>query len=108
MICDGIREVPHELPKFDAAVLKAIGIRPGAATYVLRNMMAWPNDHWQVGFWPSLETSRVLRACRRLQKRGLIEEASTSYVVMKCWRLVGSGQKLADAHSKNPPEAEHG
>lgn len=23
-------------------------------------------------------------------------------------RFIGSGQKLADAHSKNPPEAEHG
>lgn len=79
-----------DLPRFDAAVLDAIGIRPGAATYVLRNMMAWPNDHWKLGFWPSLETSRVLRACRRLQKRGLIEEAPSAYVVMKCWRPVAA------------------
>jgi hypothetical protein len=72
--------------KFDEAVLKAISIRPGAATYVIRNMMSWPSDHWRVGFWYGLETSTVLRACRRLKKRGLIEEAPSSYAVMKCWR----------------------
>ncbi|CAM5194447.1 putative protein OS=Bosea thiooxidans OX=53254 GN=SAMN05660750_03297 PE=4 SV=1 [Bosea thiooxidans] len=75
-----------DLAKFDEAVLAAISKAPGRATYVLRNMMTWPNDHWKVGFWPALETSAVLRACRRLQKRGLIEESPTAYAVMKCWR----------------------
>ncbi len=93
----GIRECPQELSQFDGAVLKAIKSRDSLATYVIRNMMAWPSDHWKVGFWPNLQTSTVLRACRRLQKRGLIEEATTSYAVMKCWREVSSGRTLADA-----------
>jgi hypothetical protein len=78
-----------DLSQFDQSVLKAIDRGNSPATYVIRNMMSWKSDHWGCGFWPDLATSKVLRACRRLQKRGLIEEAPTSYAVMKCWRSVG-------------------
>lgn len=102
----GIREFLPELSQFDAAVLKAIKSQDSLPTYVIRNMMSWPSDHWEVGFWPNLQTSTVLRACRRLEKRGLIEEAPTNYAVMKCWREVGSGRKLADAASNPHPTGD--
>ncbi|MGO4735953.1 hypothetical protein AB4099_05380 [Bosea sp. 2KB_26] len=75
----------NQLTQLDHSVLKAITRSPGQATYVIRNMLSWKDDHWDCGFWPGLETSAVLRSCRRLQKCGLIAEASSSYAVMKCW-----------------------
>ncbi|KAF0137369.1 MAG: hypothetical protein FD152_544 [Xanthobacteraceae bacterium] len=36
--------------------------------------------------WRRPSTASVLRSCRRLQKRGLIEETRSSYAVMKTWR----------------------
>ena len=73
--------------RLDAMVVKAVATRESLATYVIRNMMSSPSDQWGLGFWRGLKTSEVLRACRRLEKRGLISEAPTSYVVMKSWRL---------------------
>ena len=64
---------------FDEAVLAAVRQRWPQQTCVVANWLRTDE-----GRRPA--TAKVLRACRRLQKRGLIEETRSSYAVMKTWR----------------------
>lgn len=77
----------------DACILRALASNGGHATYVIRNILAasWHPEH---GDWTGLGTARVLRGCRRLEKRGLIKEARSSYLVMKCWQLTEAGRAV--------------
>jgi hypothetical protein len=77
---DGAR-VRHSASQLDAIVLSALRWRGGLQTCVIASWIgASPG-------WERPQTDRVLRACRRLQKRGLIVEGPSSYAVMKTWRL---------------------
>lgn len=78
-----------ERDELDRLLLAEIASRAaGCATYVLRNCLDWPGKtHHRSG----ITTRDVLRACRRLERRGLVEEASTSYAVMKCWAITAAG-----------------
>ncbi len=68
-------------PELDALVLAAVRERPGAATYVVRNMVG---KNCRRG----VKTPAVLRSLRRLERQGLVEQSPSSYVVMLCWREV--------------------
>lgn len=69
-----------------------------APTYVIRNTLDWPGKPWHR---KGLKTSDVLRACRRLKKAGLLEEAPSDYRVMKCWSPTEAGKRaLAEAEGR--------
>lgn len=73
----------------DRLVLEALLTRSRNATYVIRNHLDWPGKPLHRR---GLKTAQVLRACRRLQHRGLLYETSSSYLVMKCWALTDAGR----------------
>lgn len=76
--------------QLDLDVLRMSAQTSTPPTYVLRNMLDWPGEGWhRVG----LETSDVLRACRRLEAQGLIEEARSFYAVMKAWSITPAGRE---------------
>lgn len=70
----------------DAAVLAALADRHDAMTYVIRNIAA------ERPGWRDLTTARILSACRRLAKAGLIEQVPSIYAVMLCWRITSAGR----------------
>lgn len=76
----------------DPLVLEALVNRGRNATYVIRNHLDWPGKPLHRR---GLKTAQVLRACRRLQKQGLVHETSSSYLVMKCWALTAAGLEAA-------------
>ncbi len=68
------------LGQLDAVVLGVLRQRGWLQTYVIANWIGSSPG------WRRPSTASVLRSCRRLQKRGLIEETRSSYAVMKTWR----------------------
>lgn len=44
-----------------------------------------------------IDTPDILRACRRLEQRGYIEQAATSCRVMKVWQLTDEGRASHEA-----------
>lgn len=63
----------------DEAILVAVRRYPGAATYVIRNMLSTGQPH--------LKTASVLRRLKGLELAGKVERAPSSYRVMICWRI---------------------
>ena len=70
----------------DAAVLAVLAQRDVAITAVIRGIVAARPG------WRDLTTGRILTACRRLERAGLIERAQTSYAVMLSWRITKAGR----------------
>lgn len=83
-----------------ACILRVLSSRPSVVTYVLRNHLDWPDRPF--GDWSGLTTDRVLRGCRRLEKRGLIKEARSAYAVMKCWEITDAGRTFLGYQDLNP------
>lgn len=80
----------RELIRLDEEVLKHLSQGQGA-TYVIRNRVAWPGEYFHSR---NLATPQVLRSCRRLAKRRLVEEThETSYRVMKVWKITEAGRQ---------------
>ncbi|MFG1270781.1 hypothetical protein V5F40_22785 [Xanthobacter sp. DSM 14520] len=71
-------------------VLDALTKNSSLVTYVLRNTLAasWHDYGWT----QHLETHQVLAACRRLEARGLVAEAPTSYATYKAWQITEAGR----------------
>lgn len=66
------------------------------ATYVIRNILA-ARHYPEYGDWTGVKTARVLRGCRRLERRGLVEEEksrSAYFIVMKFWKLTDAGRAV--------------
>lgn len=82
--------------KLDREILNALASWDGVATYVIRNRV----DSFMHSGWRGLRTSHVLTACRRLEKRGHVSEAPTSYAVMKTWRITESGRSTLSPEQK--------
>lgn len=78
----------------DNAVLAALTKRQDSMTYVIRNIAA------ERPGWRDLTTSRVLTACRRLARAGLIEQVPSPYAVMLCWRLTEAGRARHDLNQQ--------
>lgn len=73
----------------DREILTALAGRCDVATYVIRNILDWPNRPLhRIG----LQTSHVLTACRRLERNKLIEKGRTRYAIMKVWRITEAGR----------------
>ncbi|MFC5391661.1 hypothetical protein [Bosea vestrisii] len=70
----------------DAAVLAVLAQRDLAITAVIRGIVAARPG------WRDLTTGRILTACRRLERAGLIEQAQSSYAVMLSWRITQTGR----------------
>lgn len=85
-----MRLTPEQRTKLDTDVLRAATEWSGGATYVLRNRLDWPGKSWHR---KNLQTSDVLRSCRRLEAKGLIEREPTSYAVMLSWRTTEAGRR---------------
>ncbi len=75
------------------AVLESLRERGSMATYVIRNTVAM-REGGGLAKWPDATTSAVLRACRRLERQGLVEQVSTSYRVMLSWRITQNGRRV--------------
>ena len=75
--------------RLDKSVLQAALDRGENATYVLRNNLDWPGKPWHRR---GVTTSMILRACRRLERAGLIEERPTPYITMLSWRITPAGR----------------
>lgn len=73
----------------DNEVLLALSTRSTIPTYVIRNTLDWTG---KVFHRQGLQTSHVLRSCRRLEKRGLVEEGWSFYEVMKAWCITPAGR----------------
>lgn len=82
-------ELAETAVDLDREVLRALTERFGMMTYVIRNtlVMGHNRQKWR----PDLSTARVLRACRRLEARGHIEEVASVYAVQKCWAATPAG-----------------
>lgn len=80
----------HELALLDADILRALLSRGDLNTYVIRNMLVSQHEAKQA--WPGLKTSRVLTACRRLEKAGAVKPAPTSYLVDLAWAITDRGR----------------
>lgn len=78
--------------RIDISVLQVLSARPDAVTYVIRNTLVMRSYGFH--FSSILKTREVRLACRRLQNRGLVAEAPTSYAVMKCWKITDAGREL--------------
>ena len=79
-----------ERDDLDRAVLKACGENSPNATYVLRNRISRQSKR------SKLTTPQVLRACRRLEKLGLLQQYhGTGYAVMLVWELTEAGKAIA-------------
>ncbi|WP_376711094.1 hypothetical protein [Pseudochrobactrum lubricantis] len=75
-----------ERKKLDADVLANLDEWSHKATYVIRNGLIRNGRK-------TLSTAQVLRACRRLEVKGLIKQTDhTSYVVMKVWEITPAGR----------------
>ncbi|MFG1284438.1 hypothetical protein [Xanthobacter autotrophicus] len=74
----------------DRSVLQVLSERFETMTYVIRNtlVMGHRSQKWR----PELSTSRVLRACRRLEQRGHITEVPSVYAVQKSWAITAAGR----------------
>lgn len=77
----------------DRAVLAALVRRPPSMTYVICNCLTRDRSGRD---WRGLATKQVLAACRRLERRGHVEEAPTSYAIQKCWRITDAGRVAID------------
>lgn len=72
---------------FDRTVLTAATEWSPNATYVLRNRISRQSGA------SKLTTAQVLRACRRLEKAGLIHQYRNSgYAVMLVWEITPAGR----------------
>lgn len=79
----------------DRAVLKALSARGDTMTYVLRNCLVMDGYY---GHRPrKIETSKVLRACRRLAKLRHAEEVQVN-ARDKCWRITAAGRAALTEH----------
>jgi len=87
------------------AVLESLRERGSMATYVIRNTVAMREGE-KTAKWPGATTSTVLRACRRLERQGLVEQVSTSYRVMLSWRITPGGRHVLN--DIEVTEATHG
>lgn len=74
--------------RMDHAVLEAVCGRPGHVTCVYRDRLAMKGVEPGGGKW---ETAAVLRSLRRLERRGLVQKARTSYRVMLAWEPTDAG-----------------
>jgi hypothetical protein len=72
---------------FDNEVLSVLSGAYDEWTYVIRNILVMNRKHHN-----GLRTSRVLRACRRLQGQGLIREARSISLVHKNWQITEAGR----------------
>lgn len=88
-----------DVKRLDRDVLDALANHGVLVTYVLRNTLSasWRDYGWRA----ELKTSQVLAACRRLEVRGHVEEASTSYATYKAWRITEAGR------AEQPRTVEH-
>ena len=59
-------------------VLEAVQSRPGAPTYVLRNILSRGRCH--------LDSSHVFTRLKTLERRGLVKRAPSNWAVMLCWQ----------------------
>ncbi len=76
----------------DRKVLKAATEWSPNATYVLRNRISRQERG------ETLSTTSVLRACRRLEKAGLLREFKNSgYAVMLVWEITDAGRAALEA-----------
>ncbi|MFG1250278.1 hypothetical protein [Xanthobacter flavus] len=79
-----------DVKRLDRDVLDALTKDAMLVTYVLRNTLA---ASWRdYGWGRELMTSQVLAACRRLEVRGHVEEARTSYATYKAWQITEAGR----------------
>lgn len=79
----------------DKEILGSLARGGSKATYVIRNSLDWPDKPLHN---TGLTTSKVLRACRRLERLGYIEqEHRTSYLVMKVWKITPRGESVLEA-----------
>lgn len=81
--------------RLDLSVLESLSTRGQEPTYVIRNVLDWPGKPWHR---KGLMTSAVLRSCRRLERRGHVIEARTSYAVMKAWEITPLGRSALSEH----------
>lgn len=73
----------------DLEVLRALSTRCAVMTYVIRNVVDWPGRPLhQAG----VDTPSVLRACRRLVKRGHVEAGRSPYLTQKAWQITDTGR----------------
>lgn len=71
----------HATMQLDRDILKALEARSaGVMTYVVRNILAMEHGY------RSLETSKVLRRLKWMERMGDVERAPTNYATMLCWR----------------------
>ena len=79
-----------DVMRLDRDVIDVLTKDSRLVTYVLRNTLAAP---WRdYGWGRELTTSQVLSACRRLEARGHVAEASTSYATYKAWQITEAGR----------------
>jgi hypothetical protein len=78
-----------ERSRLDLEVLRALAGRCDVATYVIRNVLDWPGQPF---YRTGLQTSQVLRSCRRLVRAGTVEEGRTRYLTQKAWRITPAGR----------------
>lgn len=69
----------------------------GLMTYVVANMLRMAHRHHN----GTLDTPRVLRKLKDLEKRGMVERAKSSYARQICWRVkdIGAGAIAAKGNS---------
>lgn len=79
-----------DVKRLDRDVLDVLTKDSRLVTYVLRNTLA---ASWRdYGWGRELTTGQVLAACRRLEARGHVAEASTSYATYKAWQITEAGR----------------
>ncbi|MFG1270572.1 hypothetical protein V5F40_21720 [Xanthobacter sp. DSM 14520] len=83
----------HDPEALDKAILQVMCARPIAMTYSIRIFLCSPKAKF--GLWPDLKTAHVLTACRRLERKGLLERGETTYAIQKSWQITEAGRVLA-------------
>jgi len=89
----------------DREILTALAGRCDEVTYVIRNVLDWPSRPLHRS---GIQTSHVLTACRRLERRGHAEEARSSYAVMKTWRITAAGRAALNTPSGGVTDGTNG
>lgn len=71
----------NALMQLDRNILKAMKARPtGIMTYVIRNILTMEHGY------RDLDTAKVLRRLKWMERAGDVERVSSSYATMLCWR----------------------
>lgn len=94
------RLTKEERVRFDVDVLSTVAEIGGGLTWRISDYMNRPGKPWHgIG----LQTSDVLRACRRLERLNLIrlESRRTSYRAMLFWEITDAGRSMLTMRPSN-------